>query len=84
VPEISLAAVWAGPPLDDAADKWKDHARVSALVSKLAARRTPLEETEKAITEFLAGSATEKVFRKPASCCSPACSIGSMPSVRRS
>src|SRR3981189_2189022 len=60
VPEISLAAVWAGPPLDDAADKWKDDARVGALVSKLAARRTPLEEAEKAITEFLAGSATEK------------------------
>jgi DNA polymerase III alpha subunit len=34
---------------------------VSALVSKLAARRTPLEEAEKAITEFLAGSAAEKV-----------------------
>jgi len=33
---------------------------VSALVSKLAARRTPLEEAEKAITEFLSGSATEK------------------------
>jgi hypothetical protein len=22
VPEISLAAVWAGPPLDDVAEKW--------------------------------------------------------------
>jgi len=61
VPEISLAAVWAGPPLDDAADKWKDDARVSALVSKLAARRTPLEEAEKAIAEFLASSSAEKV-----------------------
>jgi hypothetical protein len=60
VPEISLAAVWAGPPLDDAADKWKDDARVSALVSKLAARRTPLEEAEKAIIEFLARSTAEK------------------------
>src|SRR5881394_3271478 len=60
VPEISLAAVWAGPPLDDIKDKWKDDAKVSALVPKLAARRTPLEEAEKAITEFLAGSATEK------------------------
>src|SRR5712671_7168330 len=60
VPEISLAAVWAGPPLDDDAAKWKNVAKVSALVSKLAARRTPLEEAEKAITEFLTGSATEK------------------------
>ena len=41
VPEISLAAVWAGPPLDDVAGKWKDDAEVSALVSKLAARRIP-------------------------------------------
>jgi hypothetical protein len=61
VPEISLAAVWAGPPLDDDAAKWKNDAKVSALVSKLAARRTPLEEAEKAITEFLTGSAAEKI-----------------------
>jgi hypothetical protein len=55
VPEISLAAVWAGPPLDDVADKWKNDAKVSALVAKLAARRTPLEEAQKAIVEYLAG-----------------------------
>src|SRR6266516_1174610 len=60
VPEISLAAVWAGPPLDDVADKWKDDAKVSALVSRLAARRTPLDEAQKAITEFLAGPSAEK------------------------
>ena len=60
VPEISLAAVWAGPPLDDATDKWKNDARVSTLVSKLAARKTPLEEAKQAVTEFLAGSAAEK------------------------
>ena len=60
VSEISLAAVWAGPPLDDIKDKWKDDAKVSALVSKLSARRTPLEDAQKAITEFLAGSAADK------------------------
>src|SRR5229473_4494197 len=60
VPEISLAAVWAGPPLDDAHNKWKDDAKVSALVPKLAARRTPLDEAQKAITEFLEGSAAQK------------------------
>src|ERR1700742_4999937 len=57
VPEISLAAVWAGPPLDDVANKWKDDAKVSALIAKLAARRTPLEEAQKAITEYLNSSA---------------------------
>ena len=35
VPEISLAAVWAGPPLDDVSGKWKDDDKVSALVAKL-------------------------------------------------
>jgi hypothetical protein len=60
VPEISLAAVWAGPPLDDASAKWKDDAKVSALVTKLAARRTSIDEAQKAITEFLAGPVAEK------------------------
>jgi hypothetical protein len=57
VPEISLAAVWAGPPLDDVAGKWKDDPKVSAMVPRLAARRTALEEAQKSITEFLASSA---------------------------
>ena len=60
VPEISLAAVWAGPPLDDIKDKWKNDAKVSALVPKLAARRTSLENAQKAIAEFLASSASDK------------------------
>jgi hypothetical protein len=61
VPDLSLAAVWAGPPLDDVADKWKNDAKVSALLWRLAARRTPLDEAQKAITEFLAGSTAEKI-----------------------
>ncbi|MHC2629033.1 hypothetical protein ACVME5_001687 [Bradyrhizobium liaoningense] len=60
VPEISLAAVWAGPPLDDVQNKWKDDARVSALVAKLAARKTPLDEAEKSVKEFLAASGSDK------------------------
>ena len=60
VPEISLAAVWAGPPLDDIQNKWKDDAKVSALVAKLAARKTSLDEAEKSVKEFLAASASDK------------------------
>jgi len=60
VPEISLAAVWAGPPLDDAEIKWKDDAKVTALVSKLSARKTPMDEAEKSVKEFLTGSAADK------------------------
>jgi hypothetical protein len=60
VPEISLTAVWAGPPLDDIKDKWKDDAKVSALVAKLAARRLPLDEAQKAVTEYLTAAAADK------------------------
>jgi hypothetical protein len=60
VPEISLAAVWNGPALDDAASKWKDNTKVSALVPRLAARRTPLDEAEKMIADFLSDSTVQK------------------------
>jgi hypothetical protein len=63
VPEISMAAVWAGPSLDDVAGKWKDDAKVSALVAKLAARRTPMEEAQKDVADFLTGSAQEKTMK---------------------
>jgi hypothetical protein len=61
VPYISLPQVWAGPPLDDVQSKWKDDARISALVAKLAARRTPVDEAEKDIKEFLSGASADKV-----------------------
>jgi hypothetical protein len=60
VPEVSLAAVWAGPPLGEAEQKWKDDAKVSVLVPRLAARRIPLDEAEKMVTDFLSGSAADK------------------------
>lgn len=62
VPDISLAAVWAGPPLDDVADTWKTDNKIAELVSKLAARRTPLDEAQKDITDFL-GGAKDKTAR---------------------
>src|ERR1700722_16232760 len=61
VPEISLAAVWAGPPLGDAEEKWKSDPGVSALVEKAAARKLPLDDAQKAITEFLSAPGTEKI-----------------------
>jgi hypothetical protein len=61
VPEISLAAVWDGPSLDDATSKWREDVKVSALLPRLAARRTPLDEAEKAIAEFMSGSPAQKI-----------------------
>ncbi|AWM02634.1 hypothetical protein [Bradyrhizobium amphicarpaeae] len=60
VPEISLAAVWAGPALDDAETKWKNDAKITALVAKLSARKTPMDEAEKSVKDFLAASSTDK------------------------
>jgi hypothetical protein len=62
VPEISLPAVWGGPPLDDVQSKWKDDSRVATLVTKTAARRMPMDEAEKEIKEFLASSSNDKVM----------------------
>jgi hypothetical protein len=61
VPEVSLAAVWAGPAIDDVVGKWKDDARIAALVVRLAARRTPIDEAERRIAEFLSDPTVEKV-----------------------
>ena len=47
VPEISVAAVWAGPPLDDAEKSWENDPRVKDLVPQLAQRRVPIEDAQK-------------------------------------
>ncbi|MGJ4881956.1 hypothetical protein [Bradyrhizobium sp. SZCCHNRI1058] len=61
VPEISIAAVWSGPPIDDVGASWKDDAKVAELVAKLAARRIPLEQAQKDVADFLTGTAEEKI-----------------------
>ncbi len=53
VPQLSVAAVWAGPPIDDVGTAWRDDPQIADLVARLAARRTPLEAAEKSVTDFL-------------------------------
>jgi hypothetical protein len=60
VPEISVAAVWDGPPIEPAADTWQGDSAIKDLVARLAARRTSMEEAQKSIAEFLAGDAATK------------------------
>jgi hypothetical protein len=60
VPEISLSAVWNGADLGDAVNRWKDDAKVAALVPRLAARRTPLDDAQKTVATFLAGAGADK------------------------
>jgi len=63
VSEISLAAVWNGPALDDATSRWRDNPKIGPLVARLAARRTPLDQAEKEIVGFLHEAPSEKAER---------------------
>jgi hypothetical protein len=60
VPEMSVAAVWAGPSIDDVDSIWEQDAAVRTLVAQLAARRTPLEDAEKTIADTITGEPAER------------------------
>ena len=60
VPEISIASVWTGPPIE-ATDKEKPlDPKEAELVARLAARRTDIEVARKLIAEFVTGTSEEK------------------------
>jgi hypothetical protein len=60
VPEISVAAVWAGPSIDDVGNAWEDDAAIRELVARLAARRTPLDDAQKTISDVVTGTESER------------------------
>jgi hypothetical protein len=60
VPELSVAAVWDGPSIDAVGETWKNDPKVRDLVTRLAARRTPLDEAQKAADDFIAASGADK------------------------
>jgi hypothetical protein len=60
VPEISVAAVWDGPSIDAVGDTWKNDPKVRDLVARLAARRTPLDEAQKAAHDFITANGADK------------------------
>ena len=60
VPVLSAAAIWAGPPIDNVGNAWEQAPGLPELVARLAARRTPMAEAEKEITNYLTGTAEEK------------------------
>ena len=60
VPEISIASVWSGPPIE-AVDKAKPlDQKEGELVARLAARRTPMDDARKLIADFVTGTMEEK------------------------
>lgn len=60
VPELSVTAVWAGPSIDDVGSAWEDNTTTRDLVARLAARRTPLDDAQRAIVDFVTGSEAER------------------------
>ena len=60
VPEISIASVWTGPSIE-AIDKEKAaDPKEAELISRLAARRTPIEDARKLIADYVIGTNEEK------------------------
>ena len=60
VPELSIAAMWSGPAIDDVGNAWETDPATRDRIARLAARRTPLDEAQKAIGEFVSGGPEEK------------------------
>jgi hypothetical protein len=60
VPSLSVAAMWSGPSIDDVGGAWQHDPAVADLVATLAARRTPLDQAEKLIGDFLKGGGAQQ------------------------
>ncbi len=60
VPELSAAAVWTGPSIENAGNHWQEDPEVRELVPELAERRVPLPEAEKRAARFVDGSGKER------------------------
>jgi hypothetical protein len=57
---MSVASMWDGPSIADVGNSWRDDPKIQDLVARLAARRTPLDAAERAIADFITGTAAEK------------------------
>jgi hypothetical protein len=60
VPGISIANVWTGPAIEPTDTAKPIDAKEADLVSRLAARRTPMEDARKLIADYLVGTDAEK------------------------
>ena len=52
VPELSLAAVWSGPPVDPQNTDWQHDQGVADLVHEIAQRRMPLAQAQDRLQAF--------------------------------
>src|SRR5262249_31551301 len=59
-PQTSVAAVWAGPSIDDVGNAWEEDATIKDLVARLAARRTPVDDAQRTIADTITGTESER------------------------
>ena len=60
VPELSVASVWAGPPVDAYLANWSADAEVADLAPRLMQRRLSLEEAKVDIASFAEKAGAQK------------------------
>jgi hypothetical protein len=60
VPGIAIASVWNGPPIEIGDGAKPTDAKQAELVSRLAARRTPIEDARKLVADYIVGTDPEK------------------------
>jgi hypothetical protein len=60
VPGIAIASVWTGPSIEIGDTAKPADAKQAELVSRLAARRTPIDDARKLIADYVAGTSAEK------------------------
>ncbi len=63
VPSVAKGSVWTGPPIDEAANAWRDDAAIGDLVARISARRTPIDEAQRAIGDFAKASGDKRKER---------------------
>ena len=60
VPQLSLAAMWSGPPLDQKQADWQQDQQVADLVQETAQRRVPIEQAQEKVRNFAAQAGDQK------------------------
>lgn len=56
IPTLSAGMMWAGPPIDEKAEKvWNADSALGALVARISARRTTMDDAAKLIADYASG-----------------------------
>jgi hypothetical protein len=60
VPQLSLASVWSGPPVDQELADWQHDQAIADLVQEIARRREPIAQAQARLHAFAAQSSDQR------------------------